>query len=392
MSRAWIDVDLDATRANVRLLRAHTGRDPIAVVKANAYGHGAVRVGRAALEAGARALAVATVDEARELREALGPKAPLLILGAILEEELLAAAATRAATVVHSITDVERLARVARSIASPLRVHVEVDSGLARHGAAPEDALAVIGAVLDARGLVLEGVMTHLACAADRAETRAALDRFDPIVSAVRERAPGVLVHAAASTAALLHEDARYDACRPGIALHGLDPDDVSRGMGLRLLPTLSLKARVTRVREVEAGTPVGYGATWKAPRRSRLAVVGLGYDDGLPYKLSNMGTLLVRGVPCPIVGTVMMDYVVVDATDVGGASAGDVATAIGRDGAHELRCEDVARSLGVIPYTLTCGLGRRIERVYTDASEARTAAPIVPLTASQRQRRAVSG
>ncbi len=379
MSRAWSEIDLGAVRGNVAALRKLTGRGVLAVVKANAYGHGAVAVGRAALEAGARALAVATVEEAVELSSAsLGP---VLILGAVIEEEILAALAARAAVTVHSVEEVVRLGRVARSLDLEARVHVEVDVGLARHGAAPSEALSVVEAALATPGVTLEGLMCHLARAGDPEAAREALGRFEPVVRAVRARARGVLVHAAASTAALTLEEARFDLVRPGIALHGID-EGLSRGA---LRPTLALRAKVVRTREIAPGTPVGYGATWTARRPTKLAVVGLGYDDGLPYRLSNRGRLLLHGASCPIVGTVMMDFVVCDVTDAPPVQAGDVATAIGTDGRESISVDEVARTAGVIPYVVTCGLGRRSRRVYLGEQ-------IAALTSTARLRRARSG
>jgi alanine racemase len=390
MGRVFAEIDLAAVRRNVLALVAATGRPLIAVVKANAYGHGAIPVGEACLEAGARMLAVATVEEAEELRAALGPRAPLLVLGALLDEERLAALAARVTTVVHGREDLERIARVARSIGTEARIHVKVDVGLARHGVPLDEARALLEAASREPGVVLEGLMTHLPRASSRESTLESLAAFDGLVRVARASTPGLLVHAAASTAALLHEEARHDAIRPGIALHGIDPEGAARAAGVALEPTLSLRAKIVRVREVEAGTPVGYGATWTAPRRTRLAVVGIGYDDGLPYRLGNQGTLLVGGARCPIVGTVMMDYVACDVTDIQGVAPGDVATVIGRDGECTITAEEVARAVGVIPYVVTCGLGRRVKRVLL-GERVRVADP-GELTQSQKIRRLRSG
>lgn len=391
--RAWAEVDVAAVRGNVERLRRGTGRPLIAVVKANGYGLGAPLVGRAALEGGARALAVATVDEAAELRDALGPAPTVLVLGALLDEEALAAVALGLETAVHTPGDVERIGRAARSAGRRARVHVEVDVGLSRHGVAPRAAVALLEAALATPGVELAGLMTHLPRAEHRDVTLEQLARFEPIVAAARVLAPGVLVHAAASTASLLHEEARHDAVRPGIALQGLDPDGAAASAGVRLEPALSLRAKVVRVRELEAGTDVGYGATFRAARPTRLAVVGIGYDDGLPYRLSNKGSFLLHGKRCPIVGTVMMDYALVDATDAPPVAPGDVATAIGRDGDEEISVLEVARAVGMIPYAVTCGLGRRATRVAVDSraqAVAEVAAPL--LTASARQRRSLLG
>ncbi|MBI3722404.1 alanine racemase, partial [bacterium] len=266
MSRTWAEIDLAATARNVSALKRASGRPLIAVVKANAYGHGAVAVGRAAFEAGARMLAVATVGEASELGDALGRSTPLLVLGALVDEEALEAVALGATTVIHEREDLDRIARAARSLGTIARVHLEVDSGLARHGASPGAALELAEQTLRTSGVSLLGLMTHMARATVREATLEQIARFRPVVDALRARVPGLLVHAAATSASLLHEESRMDAIRPGIALHGIDPDGAAARTGVALSPVLSLRAQVVRVREVEAGTPVGYGATWTAP------------------------------------------------------------------------------------------------------------------------------
>lgn len=307
------------------------------------------------------------------------------MLGALLDEDALAAVALGLETTVHTAGDLERIARAARSAGRSARIHVEVDCGLSRHGVEPSRAVALLEQALETPGAELVGLMTHLPRADSREATLEQLARFQPVVAAARARAPGILVHAAASTASLLHEEARFDAIRPGIALQGLDPDGAAGVAGVRLEPALSLRAKVVRVRELEAGTDVGYGATFRTTRATRLAVVGLGYDDGLPYRLSNNGVLLLHGVRCPIVGTVMMDYTLVDATDAPPVAPGDVATAIGRDGAAEVTAVEVARAVGVIPYAVTCGLGRRATRVAVGA--AAVAEPLLTTSARQRRR-----
>jgi alanine racemase len=386
--RAWAEVDSAAIRSNVERLIAHAGRDLIAVGKANGYGLGATLVARAALEGGARALGVATVEEGEELRASLGPGPTVLVLGSLLDEERLVAIALGLESVVHEPEDLDRLGRAARYAERRARVHVKVDCGLARHGVEPRHAPELVERALSTPGVELVGLMTHLPQASSREETLEHLARFSRVVEQARARAPGIVVHAAASTAALLHEEARFDAIRPGIALQGVEPDGgVFARAGVRLERALSLRAKVVRVRELEPETDVGYGATFRTRRKTRLAVVALGYDDGLPYRLSNQGALLIHETRCPIVGTVMMDYVLADATDAPPVAPGDTATAIGRDGALEITVEEVARAASVIPYAVTCGLGRRATRIDSSA-RASVAEPLLTASARERRRR----
>jgi alanine racemase len=362
MPRAWAEVDVSAFRANVREVRRITGRPVLAVVKANGYGHGAALVARAAVEAGAAMLGVATPVEALELRES-AVTAPILVLQPLLDDEVDVALGASAACVVSTEAELARVARAARRLSVRARVHVKADSGLARNGAPPARALALLAAAASDPSVELDGLMTHLACALDPETTREQLATFGEVVARARAAGLAPRVHAAASAAAILHPDARFDLVRPGLALYGVDDGGAFARAGARLAPVLSLRARVLRVREIDEGTPVGYGATWSAKRRTRLAVVGIGYDDGIRPRQAQGGALLIAGRRCPLVATVMMDSVIVDASDVPVAE-GDVATAIGQDGAERISVEEIARLDSVIPYVVTCGLGRRVARV----------------------------
>lgn len=364
--RAWLEVDLGAVRANARALLETAGVPLCAVVKADAYGHGACDVARAARQGGASAVAVATPEEALRLREA-GLVGPVQVLGALLDEELEPALEAEAELTLQHPDDLGRLRAAAARAGRPLAVHLEVDCGMARAGVAPEEALPLLGQLRDAAGLRAVGLMTHLSSAlGDPAISQAELARFQGVVEAAR--AAGLLpprVHAAASAGLLRFPQARHTQVRSGIALLGLDPQGALSAAGARLRPALSLHTRVLRLRRLEPGQPAGYSGRFVAARPTRLALIGLGYADGLPWGASCQGAeVLLHGRRCPLVGSIMMDYALVDTTDVPGEVApGDAVTVFGRQGVAALPLEGLARAAGIIPYALACGLGGRLRR-----------------------------
>jgi len=373
-ARAWLELDLGAVRHNVDVARETAGVPLIAVVKANGYGHGAVDVARAALAAGARGLGVATADEALELRAA-GITAPIQILGSFLPDELPTAVEARACLTLHEPQDLERVRAAARRAGRPLPVQVIVDVGMARHGVSLEDALPLLASATRDPGVHLEGVLTHLPCATapDLELTRERVARFRALVARAAVR--GVLpreVHAAASAALFRLPEARLGQVRSGIALLGLDPAQCLGEAADDLQPALSLRANVMRTRRVAVGTPVGYSGRWVAPRESTIALLGLGYGDGLPYSLTQQGAeVLIHGKRCPVVGSVMMDYTAVDVTHLDEAPApGEVATLVGRDGVGEITLNEQARRAGLIPYAFSCGLSARLDRVVLERSQ----------------------
>ncbi len=355
-SRTWATVDLDALAHNVRVLR---GRIPsatalMAVVKADAYGHGVVPVAETALAAGASWLGVATADEALELRAA-GIRAPTLILGPVPAVWLPAVAAGCAMTVGDqaSIQVLERLPGSTRP-----RVHLKVDTGMTRLGV-PVEGLAALLARIDPARIVVEGVYTHLACADDPnpSMTRTQLGAFARAAEIVRARFPRVLCHAAASAGVLGYPESALDLVRVGIALYGVAP---APHLDAPLRPAMTLSSRVVSVRRVAAGTGVSYGATYRPIRASTIATVPVGYGDGYPRALSNAGVMVVDGQRHRIAGRVCMDFTMLD---VGNAVVreGDEVTVFG----PALPAVEVAGAAGTIAYELFCRLGRRVPRLY---------------------------
>jgi alanine racemase len=359
-------VDLGAIRHNVRTLVELC--DPAAVcavVKADGYGHGAVPVARAALEAGARWLAVAVVEEGLALRDA-GVKAPILLLSEAPAEAVADALHARLTLTLYTTEGVEQADAAARRDAT---VHVKVDTGMHRVGADPNAILDVATAVTKSRWLRLEGLWTHLAVA-DQAEgagfTAAQLERFevarDDLASAGIQ--PDVL-HTANSAAAIAHPSTRYDMVRCGIAVYGHAPSSALAGRA-PLRPALSLKARITHVRELDAGEALSYGLRYQLPERSMVATVPLGYADGVPRRLAEHGgEALVGGRRRPISGTITMDQLLVDCGPGAAVAVGDEVVLIGEQGEREITAEEWAERLGTIPYEVLSRIGPRVPRVY---------------------------
>jgi alanine racemase len=366
----WLEIDLNAIAGNTRRIAEQVGPDTRVLVslKADAYGHGALRVARTVLRNGASWLGVATVSEAAPLRAA-GINAPILVFGYIAPWQAREAIRLDLRATVYSLDAARTLAQAARDLGREVRVHVKVDTGMARLGLRAEDVAGIVAFCRDLRALpnvVTEGIFTHLATAdsADQTYARRQLARFEAVLAALDTaglRPP--LVHAANSAAALALPEARYDMVRPGIAIYGLNPsDEVPLPEGFA--PALSFKTQVAQVKEIPAGEGISYGATYVTTAPTRIAVLPVGYADGFRRAPANWGAVLVRGQRAPILGRVCMDQCMVDVTAIPGVQTGDEVVLIGQQGADELTAEEVARRLGTISYEVVAELLARVPRV----------------------------
>ena len=368
--RALARVNLAAIERNVARLRAGLtgGAELAAVVKGNGYGHGPVPAARAALAGGARSLAVATAGEAAALRDG-GVDAPVLVMGAVSDEELPVAVAAEAELVAWSESFVERLSRVrAGAVDARVRVHVKLDTGMGRLGTRdPGEAMLVAERIAaGAPALELAGAMTHFASAdEDPSFTAAQLDRFAPFAATMHARWPGITVHAANSAATLREPASHFDLVRCGIAIYGCDPMNADPAVhGLE--PALELASYVAAVKLARAGDSAGYGRRWVAGSETWLATVPVGYADGIRRALTNNCDVLIGGRRYPLVGTVSMDNITVElGSSVGDVRCGDRVTIIGLDGDERVTAEEVARRIGTINYEILCGLTPRVSRVY---------------------------
>lgn len=357
------DVDLDAVTANTRAVRERAGVDVIAVVKADGYGHGAEAVAEAAIDAGAGALAVATVEEAIVLRRTCTRDPILVLLGAQEQAERDAAVALDLAVTVWDVESARAMGEAARAAGKTAALHFKVDTGLTRLGAPLAEAADRYRAIGKVPGVRIDGVFTHLARAdeTDLATTGEQLDRFDTFLDAIA--LPRWVHTSATGGIASQVPRARVTAVRPGLALYGLDaaPHLAERFV---LRPALAWRSKVHRAADVPKGTGVSYGHEYRLPRDGRIATVPVGYGDGLS-RLARRARFLVHGHAVPIAGRIAMDQVMLDVTDVGDVKAGDEVVMIGTQQAATLTADDLARSWGTINYEVVTAITPRVPRRY---------------------------
>lgn len=359
---AWLEIDLEAAAANVAALRPAVGPrvELIAVVKANAYGAGAAHLAPALEAAGVERFAVVWPGEALALRRA-GVTRPILVLGHSFPADAAAAVGAKVTLTCDTLELGQALSKEASAGGSIARVHIKVDTGLHRFGLELDAAVALAEALRELPCVEVEGLTTHMANA-DEADDSFAEEQHARFAAAV-ERLPWIPYrHTANSATALRRAELRYEGVRIGLALHGVAPPN-TRAPGLR--PILALKARLARVSVVPVGEGVSYGLTWRAQRRSRVALVPVGYADGWRRDLGNRAEVLVRGQRCPMVGRVCMDQFLIDVTDVPGTAAGDEAVLIGESGAERITADEVAALAGTISWDVLASLQARLTRIY---------------------------
>jgi alanine racemase len=370
----WLEVDLDAIVANVRCIRRLIGPDIqiCAVVKADAYGLGALQVARAAMAGGAELLAVARVDEGVQLRQA-GFEAPVLLLAGFAPTEADAIVKHHLIATVVEVEHALALGRAAGGRADRARVHVKVDTGLTRFGAPPEQAPSLVRLVNTLPSLELGGVYTHFAAAdeVDRTFTEQQLGRFHAALQAIDGAlSPAAVVHAANSAATLGEPSSRFDMVRLGITLSGHYPSEHVPQLPV-LRGAVALRARALRVYDLPAGASVGYGRTYHVQRATRVALVPAGYADGVPRAHSNRADAVIRGVRVPLVGRVSMDQCVVDVSAVPDAAPGDEVTLFGPTTGDELPLHEYAAWSDTIVHEALCRIGPRVPRLYREGGRS---------------------
>ncbi len=336
------------------------------IVKANAYGHGAVPVSRACLQAGAPMLCVAIAEEAVALREA-GIAAPVLVLGPPSPDEVDLYAEHDIISTVSCIEHAEMLVAAAKRRGIGVKLHIKVDSGMGRHGVSANAAGELAAFIAAQPELTVDGIFSHFssACSTDLSTSNLQLATFNEILPTIMAHVGDDKpdLHIANSGAIVRMPDTRFDYVRPGAILYGLNPgfDD---SLMPEFRPALALKARVAIVRHIEKGAPVGYSCAWRAERETTLAVLSIGYADGYSRQLSNNADVLVGGRRCPLVGMVSMDAITVDITDVPDAKLGDEAVLIGAQGGERITVEETARRAGTIVQDIVARLSDRLPRV----------------------------
>jgi alanine racemase len=366
--RTWAEVSLDRIVENFRAIQLAVGDGVVVspVVKANAYGHGARRVAQCLDAAGARWLAVSTPEEGVELRDA-GVRADILVMGDFLPFERETIVERRLTPVIHSLVRLRDFDRLAASAGRPLAWHLKIDTGMGRLGCRAM-AAQLIDAVRETRHAKLEGLMTHFASASDFASSQTAeqIAAFEAARAALHSAGIDPPLMHLASSGPIAHglQAGWGSMVRPGLLLYGYAPPASGNAPGLVMntAPALTWKAAIVEVRDVEVGGSVGYGASWRASRATRLAVLAAGYADGVPARLANRGKVIIDGMPVPIVGAVSMDLTCVDVTECAWTKPGDAATLLG----PQYDALAMARDAGVDPRAILCGMGRRVSRVYT--------------------------
>ncbi|MBW2308723.1 MAG: alanine racemase [Deltaproteobacteria bacterium] len=372
MRATWVEIDLSAVAHNIRAVRRHVGPGPdiMAVVKADAYGHGALEVSRTALENGASMLGVALVQEAAELRNS-GIKAPLLVFGEPYEGEVEAILRHGITPVIYNMRTANSLSGRVRAMGRSVPVHVKVDTGMGRVGVPMETALDFIMRVKCLEGLFLEGICTHFATSdeADPSFTREQIAAFESLCKELALSGINVpLQHAANSGAVLQHPDTHLNMVRPGIMLYGLYPSRETR-KDIELRPAMRWVTHVAQLKTIPPGCTVSYGRTFCARRPTTVATLPVGYADGYPRRLSNISQVLAGQRRAPVIGRVCMDLTMIDVTDIPGVTLGEEVILMGRQGRAEITADEMAGWLGTVNYEVLTGIGKRVPRLYQGAS-----------------------
>lgn len=367
---AVAEIDLDCISHNLNLIKKITGIPVIAVVKADAYGHGALEVSRRLMAEGVSYLAIAYLEEGVKLREG-GINAPILAL--FERKELSGLIDYNLIPVIHDMDMAERLSEEAIKRNVMIDVHVKIDTGMGRLGFKVDKAIDEIERITKLGNLRVKGIMSHFSEAdmADRDYAKMQIQEFIKIKNALNDRFNGILCHIANSAAVFSMKDSYLDAVRPGLAIYGYSPfPDLSEDKRVtELRPSMTVKTKILTIRKVSKGTPISYGRTFITTRDSIIALLPVGYADGFMRYLSNNADVLIRGKRAPVVGRVCMDLTMVDVTGINEVSSDDDVILIGPQGDEEITTWELAKRAGTIPYEITTSLGSRSKRVYLNVA-----------------------
>ncbi|CAC5343926.1 MULTISPECIES: alanine racemase [Planktothrix] len=371
--RAWVEVDLGAIAENIRQLKGLLSPQTklMAVVKADAYGHGAVSVAKTVCQAGAEWLAVATLPEGIELREA-GIKQPILLLGAIhTVEEVQAIAHWQLQPTLCTPQQALLFSETLNKLDQSLAVQIKIDTGMSRLGTPWQQGLEFFKLVQRLPNLELAGIYSHFATAdsPDPTVMRQQHYRYENVINEIRDHWQSdadpqfPLLHISNSAATLADRNLHYDMVRIGLSVYGLYPATHLTSV-VTLKPAMQIKARVTQVKTIEAGTGVSYGYQFIAKKQTKIAVIGIGYADGIPRNLSNKIKVLIRGQLVSQIGTITMDQIMLDVSEIPDLQVGEVVTLLGQDGEYSISADDWANTIGTISWEILCGFKHRLPRV----------------------------
>ncbi|MGM0568030.1 MAG: alanine racemase [Elusimicrobiota bacterium] len=366
------EINLSALRYNIQALKNKVRTKILAVVKASAYGHGAVEVSRVLSDEGVEMLGVATIEEGIELREA-GISIPVFILGSVFPFENYRYVLDYALTpTIASEKSARALEETTRRFSARIAAHVKVDTGMRRIGMSPGTALNLWNKLSKSPYVIPQGIFTHLARAdEDVLYTGNQMKQFKDLIS--RLSPPPLLAHVSNTAGLVNFSQSGLNMARPGLALYGLYPDSIPRD-SFKLRPILEFKSSVVFLKNVDKGTPVSYGGTWVAPGKSKIATVCVGYADGYRRALSNNADVIIKGKRCPVVGRVCMDMIMADVSALDEVEVGDEVVLIGRRGEEEITAQELAFRAKTVNYEITCGISSRVPRVYKENSYEKAA------------------
>ncbi len=363
----FAEIDLGAIRYNLRRIKQIVGKDIkiLAVVKADAYGHGMKEVSRAIVEEGVDYLGAASLDEARELRQA-GIKNKIIVLGTILPE---VAEGVLRFNVIQTVSDLriaKALSKLGQAKNKTVKVHIKIDTGMGRLGFWHEEAVGIVKKIASLKNIVIDGIFTHFPSAEDdKVFTRRQISDFNAIVEELwRNNIDIPVKHTSNSMALVDFKDSHMNMVRPGLIMYGLYPK-TSLAKRLRLKPALRLKTRVSYIKSAPKGRSISYGRTFIVKRPTRIATIPVGYGDGYSRHLSNKGHVLIKGKRASIVGRVCMDMSMVDVGHLKTVRPGSDVVLIGAQGKEMITAGEIARLTNTIPYEVVCNIGRRVPRIY---------------------------
>lgn len=369
--RVWKEIKLDAVKNNVKNIRGllKDGVRLLAVIKADAYGHGAVEVAQSLLfDGGADYFGVATYGEAEQLRRA-GINTPVLILGAVFDDEYAELVKDDITLTVFDFDTAKKLSDTAKKLGKTAKIHIKIDTGMARIGFLPsEDAVEEIIKISKLDGIEIEGMFSHFAKAdeADKMPTRVQFEKFMFIKNELLKKGIQIpICHICNSAGIIDFPEYHLDMVRSGIITYGCYPSDFVNKDALKLESAMSFKSRVVHIKTVEKGTSVSYGGTFTAKEKMKIATVSAGYADGYSRLLSNKADVIINGVRCRVLGRVCMDQLMIDATHLKNINLGDEVILFGKSGNNKVTVEETAEIMGTINYEVMCGLSRRVPGVY---------------------------
>lgn len=369
--RVWKEIKLDAVKDNVKNIRGllKDGVRLLAVIKADAYGHGAVEVAQSLLfDGGADYFGVATYGEAEQLRRA-GINTPVLILGAVFDDEYAELVKDDITLTVFDFDTAKKLSDTAKKLGKTAKIHIKIDTGMARIGFLPsEDAVEEIIKISKLDGIEIEGMFSHFAKAdeADKMPTRVQFEKFMFIKNELLKKGIKIpICHICNSAGIIDFPEYHLDMVRSGIITYGYYPSDFVNKDALKLESAMSFKSRVVHIKTVEKGTSVSYGGTFTAKEKMKIATVSAGYADGYSRLLSNKADVIINGVRCRVLGRVCMDQLMIDATHLKNINLGDEVILFGKSGNNKVTVEETAEIMGTINYEVMCGLSRRVPGVY---------------------------